>query len=74
MDDIVWTEEALRDLDDIGSFIALDDPTAAAGVVRRIGEAVGGLSYFPRIGREGRTEGTRELERRAFNRMHILRP
>lgn len=61
MDDIVWTDEALNDLDDIGAYIALDDPNAAARTVVRIGEAVGGLGFFPRIGRPGRISDTREL-------------
>ncbi len=45
MDDIVWTENALQDLDDIAAYIALDNLTAAANVVRRIVEAVAGLSF-----------------------------
>ncbi len=61
MDDIVWTEEALQDLDDIAAYIALDNPKAALDTVRRIGEAVAGLSFFPRIGRQGRDDATREL-------------
>ena len=39
----------------------MDNPQAAEAAVRRIVEAVAALSYFPRIGREGRTPGTREL-------------
>ncbi|EBW2381188.1 type II toxin-antitoxin system RelE/ParE family toxin, partial [Salmonella enterica subsp. enterica serovar Enteritidis] len=35
MDDLIWTEPALQDLDDIGSYIALDSPRAAESVVRR---------------------------------------
>lgn len=61
MDEVHWTRSALQDLEDIGAYIALDKPVAAEAVVRRIVEAVSGLSFFPRIGREGRIEGTREL-------------
>jgi toxin ParE1/3/4 len=61
MDEVHWTQPALQDLDDIGAYIALDNPKAAETVVRRIIEAVSGLSFFPRIGRPGRVEGTREL-------------
>lgn len=61
MGDVLWTKPALKDLDDIGAYIARDDPMAAANTVRRILEAVAGLTYFPHIGRVGRTHDTREL-------------
>ena len=61
MDEIRWTENALQDLEDIGAFIARDNPQAATNTVRRIVEAVSGLSFFPRIGRPGRNDDTREL-------------
>jgi len=47
MDELVWTEPALQDLDDIGSYIALDNPRAAEKVVRRIIETVAALAYHP---------------------------
>ena len=61
MDEIVWTRRALRNLDDIADYIARDDAEAAQRIVRRIVERVAGLAFFPRIGREGRIAGTREL-------------
>ena len=61
MDDIVWTDEALQDLDDIGAYIALDNPQAAETVVRCIVESVASLSFFPRIGRAGRNDDTPQL-------------
>lgn len=61
MDEIRWTKLALQDLDDIAAYIALDDREAAERTVRRIVEAVAGLSFFPLIGRDGRVTGTREL-------------
>lgn len=61
MDEIFWTETALQDLDDIGSYIALDSPRSAETVVRRIVETVAALAYHPRMGRVGRVESTREL-------------
>ena len=61
MDDITWTEPALQDLDDIAAYIALDNPLAAGTVVRRIVEQVAGLGFYPRIGRPGRVEDTREI-------------
>lgn len=61
MDEILWTETALQDLDDIGSYIALDSPRSAATVVRRIIETVAVLAYHPKMGRVGRVESTREM-------------
>ena len=61
MGDILWTDDALRDLDDLAAFIAQDNPRAAEKLARRIVEAVAGLSVFPRIGCSGRIAGTREL-------------
>ena len=61
MTDVVWTRRARRNLDDIGIYIARDDPAAAERVVRRIIERIAVLHYFPRIGRAGSVPGTREL-------------
>ncbi len=61
MDDVVWTQRARRNLDDIGEYIAQDDPNAAERTVRRIVEQVFGLAFYPRIGRSGSAEGTHEL-------------
>lgn len=44
MDEIIWLDDALKDLDDIGSFIALDNVQAAEQIVRRIVEAVSMLA------------------------------
>jgi plasmid stabilization system protein ParE len=35
MDEVHWTHPALQDLDDIGAYIALDDPKATATLVPR---------------------------------------
>ncbi len=61
MDDVVWTQRARRNLDDIGDYIAQDDPPAAERTIRRIVEQVSGLAFYPGIGRIGRVEDTREL-------------
>ncbi len=61
MDDIVWTRRALGNLDDIGEYIAQDDPPAAERTIRRIVEQVSGLAFYPRIGRAGAVGDTREL-------------
>jgi toxin ParE1/3/4 len=60
MDEIVWLDDALRDLDDIGSYIAVDNARAADQVVRRIAEAVALLAWHPMLGRllgDGDTPG-----------------
>jgi plasmid stabilization system protein ParE len=61
MDEVVWTNRARRNLNDIGEFIAQDDPAAAQRTIWRIVEQVAELTFYPRIGREGRVENTREL-------------
>ena len=61
MDEVVWTNRARRNLNDIGEYIAQDDPAAAQRTIRRIVEQVAALPFYPRIGREGRVENTREL-------------
>lgn len=59
--DLVWTQTALRDLDDIGSFIALDSPRAAEAIVRRIVEAVSALAWHPKLGPTNDDNQTRRL-------------
>lgn len=58
---IRWTKRALRRLDQIGAYISLDSPAAAAKVVARIVSAVDALADHPAMGRTGRLAGTREL-------------
>ena len=61
MDEIVWLDEALQDLNDIGSYIALDNERAAEAVVRRVVEAVSILSWHPKVGRLLPDDDTRRL-------------
>ncbi len=49
---VIWAEPALQQLDAIASYIALDKPEAAQGVVRRIFEATDRLNHFKKIGRK----------------------
>ncbi|MGJ4948101.1 type II toxin-antitoxin system RelE/ParE family toxin [Bradyrhizobium sp. HKCCYLS20291] len=58
---IRWTRRALQRLDEIGSYIAKDNPGAAARVVARIVLRVESLAARPEMGRPGRVTGTREL-------------
>ena len=50
MAEIVWTDPALNDLEAIADYIALQDPAAAAGVVKRVFEHVGQLADHPESG------------------------
>ncbi|MER9402563.1 type II toxin-antitoxin system RelE/ParE family toxin [Mesorhizobium caraganae] len=61
MSRVRWTIRALRRLDQIGAFIAKDNPNAAARVVARIVSAADNLAEQPVMGRIGRIRGTREL-------------
>jgi addiction module RelE/StbE family toxin len=56
-----WTKPALRDLEEIGDFIARDDAMAAAKTVATILDAAEALATHPHLGRAGRIAGTREL-------------
>lgn len=48
---LIWTEPALRDLDEIADYIALDDVGAAKRLVQNIFDAVEKLEDFPDSGR-----------------------
>lgn len=50
MAEIVWTDPALSDLEAIADYIALQDPAAAAGVVKRVFEHIGQLADHPESG------------------------
>jgi toxin ParE1/3/4 len=56
-----WTTPATNDLYNIVQRIRKDNPAAAAEVATILYDGCGGLSDFPRRGRNGRIEGTREL-------------
>lgn len=47
---IIWAEPALNDLDAIADYVALDKPSAAKLLVRKVFEKVTSLSRFPRLG------------------------
>ncbi len=56
-----WTTPAAQDLYNIVRRIQQDNPEAAAKVAKTLHEGCGSLGNFPRRGRKGRIEGTREL-------------
>ncbi len=51
MAQVVWTEPALTDLNDIVSYIALDKVTAAEQLVKKAFDSVERLEQFPDSGR-----------------------
>ena len=50
MAEVIWTEPALSDLDAIADYIALENPTAASELVRRVFEHVDQLMVHPESG------------------------
>jgi plasmid stabilization system protein ParE len=73
---IVWTSRALRDLRDIGDFIARDNPEAAESWVGELVHAVEALAELPRSGRvvpELGREDIREVVRRSYRIVYRVR-
>lgn len=56
-----WTTPAAQDLYNIVRRIQQDSPDAAATIAKTLYDGCGRLGSFPRCGRKGRIEGTREL-------------
>jgi toxin ParE1/3/4 len=56
-----WSEEAIADLEQIGSYVAQFNMSAAMRLQDMIEEAVLPLSNHPYLGRGGRKDGTREF-------------
>ena len=52
MAEIIWTEPALNDLDEIAEYIALDKLSAAQNLVRKVFERVDRLADSPNSGRK----------------------
>lgn len=62
MAQVVWSEPALTDLDAIADYIALDKPSAAKELVRKVFAHVAQLADFPRSGPKLReVRGYREI-------------
>jgi toxin ParE1/3/4 len=57
--DVVWSEAALADIDQLVAYIAADNPVAAHKVLDRIEVTAEGLGRLP-SGRRGRVQGTYE--------------
>jgi toxin ParE1/3/4 len=52
MAQIIWTEPALTDLNEIAEYIALDKVEAARRLVEQVFKSVGQLEQFPELGRK----------------------
>jgi len=52
MAQIIWTEPALRDLDEIAEYIALDKDSAAEKLIKKVFSRVDQLQDFPESGRK----------------------
>lgn len=52
MAQIIWTEPALQDLNDIAEFIALDKHSAAKKFVQNVFSKTEKLEFFPQSGRK----------------------
>lgn len=50
MAEVIWTDPALDQLEEIAEYIALDKPEAASGLVKTIFSAVDQLEQFPESG------------------------
>jgi toxin ParE1/3/4 len=52
MAEIIWTESALEDLDEIIEYIAISNPTAAANLTSDVFLKVDRLDQFPKSGKK----------------------
>jgi len=52
MAQVIWTEPALNDLGEIAEYIALDKPSAAKKLVRKVFSSTKTLKDFPNSGRK----------------------
>jgi toxin ParE1/3/4 len=51
MAELIWTEPALLDLDEVAEYIALDDPIAASKYVQKVFNRVERLATYPDSGK-----------------------
>jgi len=52
MAQVIWTEPALQDLNEIVEYIALDKVSAAKKLIQNIFSSTGHLEHFPKSGRK----------------------
>jgi addiction module RelE/StbE family toxin len=68
MAQVIWTEPALQDLDQIADYISLDNPAAAKNLVRRCFNQVENLNQHPKLGK-----AVPELEESVYRQL-VLSP
>lgn len=51
MAEVIWTEPALQELNEIAEYIALDNPAAASRLVQEVMDKIERLENFPQSGR-----------------------
>jgi toxin ParE1/3/4 len=56
-----WLDQAVEGLKAVRTYIAHDNPSAAAKIAQRLRDAVKLLGDYPAAGRPGRVPNTREL-------------
>jgi toxin ParE1/3/4 len=61
MMEVVWLDDATKDLKEIGRFISKENATAAYDVLAKIKASIDSLELNPELGRVGRVNKTREL-------------
>lgn len=59
--DVLWTDDAIADLERILDYIAFDSEIAAERLNRRLQESIFVAREFPNGFKPGRTKGTREI-------------
>jgi toxin ParE1/3/4 len=71
---VILSPEAIADLQSIRTYIATDNPDAAARVAVRIVAACDSLDFMPNRGRPGAEQGTRELPVRPYVIVYRVKP
>ena len=67
MDELIWTESALLNLDEVAEYITLDDPLAAANYVQKVFDRVERLTIYPNSGKR-----PEELPRTPIDKLSFL--
>ena len=57
---VIWSDEAIRDIEHVVAYLAPLNPLAARTLARDLFIAGDSLATFPHRGRPGRADGTRE--------------
>lgn len=66
MAEVIWTDPALDQLEEIAEYIALDKPGAASGLVKKSFSAVERLELFPESG-----HGPSELSDSIYRELYV---